>query len=53
MNPIQCGHLPSKDTKSVLMYQAFFNVMLKDFGVKDVKVVEVFGLDDDLIAMLP
>ena len=33
--------------------QAFFNVMLKDFGVKGVKVQEVLGLDDDLLAMLP
>lgn len=27
--------------------------MLKDFGVKGVKVQEVFGLDEDLLAMLP
>lgn len=27
--------------------------MLKDFGVKGVKVQEVFGLDDELLAMLP
>ena len=27
--------------------------MLKEFGVKGVKVQEVFGLDDDMLAMLP
>ncbi|KAK5010391.1 hypothetical protein LTR16_005164, partial [Cryomyces antarcticus] len=32
---------------------AFFNVMLKEFGVRGVKVQEVFGLDDELLAVLP
>lgn len=33
--------------------QAIFNVMLKDFGVKGVKVQEVYGLDDASLAYLP
>ncbi|KAF2086290.1 ubiquitin carboxyl-terminal hydrolase [Saccharata proteae CBS 121410] len=32
---------------------AFFNVMLREFGVQGVKVNEVFGLDEALLAMLP
>ncbi|KAK7546647.1 ubiquitin carboxyl-terminal hydrolase [Phyllosticta citricarpa] len=32
---------------------AFFNTMLQDFGVKGVKVQEVFGLDEALLCMLP
>lgn len=27
--------------------------MLREFGVKGVKVQEVFGLDDEMLAMLP
>lgn len=33
--------------------QAFFNVMIQEFGVRGVKVQEVFGLDEALLAMLP
>ena len=33
--------------------KAFFNVMLHEFGVEGVKVQEVFGLDEELLAMLP
>jgi ubiquitin carboxyl-terminal hydrolase L5 len=32
---------------------AFFNVMLKDMGVRGVKVNEVWSLDDNDMAMLP
>ncbi|KAK8256820.1 ubiquitin carboxyl-terminal hydrolase [Phyllosticta capitalensis] len=32
---------------------AFFNTMLQDFGVRGVKVQEVFGLDEALLSMLP
>ncbi|KAB2572856.1 putative ubiquitin carboxyl-terminal hydrolase protein [Lasiodiplodia theobromae] len=32
---------------------AFFNVMIQEFGVRGVKVQEVFGLDEALLAMLP
>jgi len=32
---------------------AFFNVMLKDMGVRGVKVQEVYGLEDDMLAILP
>jgi len=46
-------HLFSSVMPELTTQQAFFNVMLKDFGVKGVKVQEVFGLDDDLLAMLP
>jgi ubiquitin carboxyl-terminal hydrolase L5 len=34
-------------------YQALFNVMLREFGVKGIKVQEVFSLDDELLAFLP
>lgn len=32
--------------------QALFNVMLRDFGVKGVKVQEVVSLDDEMMAFL-
>ncbi|KAL8928409.1 MAG: hypothetical protein Q9172_000895 [Xanthocarpia lactea] len=32
---------------------AFFNVMLRDFGVEDVRVQEVVSLDPDMLAYLP
>ncbi|KAI9822920.1 MAG: hypothetical protein M1832_002945 [Thelocarpon impressellum] len=32
---------------------AFFNTMLRDFGVEGVKVQEVLGLDEQLLEMLP
>lgn len=33
--------------------QAFFNVMLRDFGVEDVRVQEIVSLDPDMLACLP
>ena len=33
--------------------KAFFNVMLKEMGVRGVKVQEVYGLDDEMLAILP
>lgn len=33
--------------------KSFFNVMLRNLGVEDVKVQEVFCLDEDTIATLP
>jgi len=33
--------------------QAYFNVMLREWGVKGVKVQEVYGLDDTMLAFLP
>ncbi|KAI5361405.1 Putative peptidase C12, ubiquitin carboxyl-terminal hydrolase [Septoria linicola] len=32
---------------------AFFNVMLKEMGVRGVKVQEVLSIDEDMLAMLP
>ncbi|KAI9844487.1 MAG: hypothetical protein M1837_005570 [Sclerophora amabilis] len=32
---------------------AFFNVMLREFGVKGYKVQEVLGLDEEILAFLP
>ncbi|ROT42734.1 cysteine proteinase [Sodiomyces alkalinus F11] len=32
---------------------AFFNVILRDYGVKDVKIQEVFSIDDDFLRLLP
>lgn len=34
-------------------FQAFFNVMLKDFGVRGVKVQEVVSLDEEILTFLP
>ena len=33
--------------------QAFFNVMLKELGVKGVKVCEVVSLDHEMLGLLP
>jgi ubiquitin carboxyl-terminal hydrolase L5 len=33
--------------------QAFFTTILKDIGVRDLRVHEVFGVDDDALAILP
>ena len=33
--------------------KAYFNAMLRDFGVKGVKVQEVVSLDQQLLAFLP
>ena len=33
--------------------QAFFNVMLKQFGVQGVKVHEVVSLDDEILMCIP
>lgn len=33
--------------------KAYFNVMLREMGVKGVKIQEVFALDDDMLAILP
>lgn len=34
------------------MSQALFNVMLREFGVKGVKVQEVVSLDEEMLAFL-
>ena len=33
--------------------QAFFNVMLKEIGVRGVKIQEVVSLDEEMMAFLP
>ena len=33
--------------------QAFFNIMLRELGVKGVKVCEVVSLDEDILSLLP
>ena len=33
--------------------QAFFNIMLKNFGIQGVKVQEIVSLDDEILAFLP
>ena len=35
------------------MRQAFFNVMLKEMAVHGVKIHEVYGLDEEMLAILP
>ena len=37
----------------LILEQAFFNVMLKEMGVRGVKVHEVYGLDEEMLAILP
>ncbi|KAI9743281.1 MAG: hypothetical protein M1818_003127 [Claussenomyces sp. TS43310] len=32
---------------------AFFNVMLRDFGISGIKVHEIFSLDEEMVAFLP
>lgn len=34
-------------------WQSYFNVMLKDMGVRGVKIQEVFSMDADMLAILP
>lgn len=39
--------------KSILMFlKALFNVMLREFGVKGVRVQEVVSLDEEMMAFL-
>ena len=33
--------------------EAYFNIMLRDFGVEGVKVQEIVSLDEELLACLP
>jgi ubiquitin carboxyl-terminal hydrolase L5 len=35
------------------MSQAFFNVMLKEMGVRGVQIQEVLSLDEEMIMFLP
>ena len=35
------------------LLQAYFNIMLKKFGVQGVKVQEIVSLDDEILAFLP
>jgi Ubiquitin carboxyl-terminal hydrolase, family 1 len=39
--------------KACSLSQALFNVMLREFGVKGVKVQEVVSLDEEMMAFLP
>ena len=34
-------------------YQSFFNFILKELGVKDVKIQELFGVDAESLMVLP
>lgn len=49
--PCLCGSLAH--TVYSWLAQAFFNVMLRRFGVQGVKVQEVVSLDDELLVFLP
>lgn len=35
------------------LLQAFFNVMLREMGVREVKVLDVFSVEEDMLAALP
>ena len=39
-------------TMTVDQWQALFNVMLKDFGVKGAKVQEIVSLDEEMMAFI-
>lgn len=42
-----------RDLSQMLIHsQAFFTTILKDLGVRDLRVHEVFGVDDDALAIL-
>lgn len=43
--------LPGADITNLT--QAFFNVMLKEMGVRGAKVQEVLSIEDDMLAILP
>jgi hypothetical protein len=43
---------PSVKAGTDTHYQALFNVMLREFGVKGVKVQEVVSLDEEMMAFL-
>lgn len=45
--------VPVYKSKKLMDFQAFFNVMLRDFGVRGVKVQEVVSLDEEVLASLP
>lgn len=36
-----------------LPHQALFNFLLREYGVKDVKIQEVLGLEDEMLQYLP
>lgn len=36
----------------LILFKALFNVMLREFGVKGVKVQEVVSLDEEMMAFL-
>lgn len=46
-------HSLERTSASDHMLQAFFNAMLREMGVRDVKVQEVFSVDEDYVATLP
>ena len=39
--------------QTLIHLQAFFTTILKDMGVHNLRVHEVFGVDDDNLAVLP
>ena len=39
--------------EKLIKKQAFFNVILRELGVKDVKIQELFGVDEDSLGFLP
>ena len=49
--PVSPAEIPNITQPDLL--QAFFNVMLRDFGVEGVRVQEVVSLDPDMLAYLP
>lgn len=52
--PVSCGKLAivCLGMCSINLLQALFNVMLREFGVRGVKVQEIVSLDEDMMAGL-
>lgn len=51
-NFIICHVCFSSRSATLILSKALFNVMLREFGVKGVKVQEVVSLDEELMAFL-
>lgn len=51
--PVFPSFAPSNRAASLTAWQAFFNAILRDCGVQDVKIQELFSLDEDSLQLLP
>ena len=47
------SHKILKRVVVLISLEAYFNIMLRDFGVEGVKVQEIVSLDEELLVCLP